>query len=188
MVFTEIIREPSARDRKALALSLGALGVMLALLIWFRPGSLLVIACVSAVAWCVSILFSSDEPRSRQLKSAVVPLAFALLYALAVSFKSPALVAIAAAAALVALGVIVWLRENFGRSFYTTWMHLFLPIAWSVSTLLLVVIYYGVITPFGLAMRLVGRDPMQRKFDRDRATYWVKRSDVAGPERYFRQF
>jgi hypothetical protein len=63
-----------------------------------------------------------------------------------------------------------------------------LPIGWVVSHVVLAVIYYGVLTPIGLVMRLVGRDPLHRRFDRSAKTYWQRRPPVDDVKRYFRQF
>ena len=53
---------------------------------------------------------------------------------------------------------------------------------------LLLLVFYGVVTPIGLVLRLAGRDPMHRKLDRAAATYWVRRPQPQGVERYFRQY
>jgi hypothetical protein len=134
------------------------------------------------------MLFNRDETRGRQWKAIIIPLIAGSLYAAARYLESSAPIAIAAAVALVVLGIFVWFRDSFGSRFYRTWSLLFLPLAWSISTLLLVLVYYGVLTPIGLALRTLGRDPMHREFDRDATSYWVKRDEVVGPERYFRQF
>jgi hypothetical protein len=62
------------------------------------------------------------------------------------------------------------------------------PLGWLVLHLLLAVLYYGVVTPIGVAMRLVGRDPLARHFDRAAQTYWSPRRLPPEPSRYFRQF
>lgn len=62
------------------------------------------------------------------------------------------------------------------------------PIGWVVSHLALALLYYGVITPIALIFRLVGRDPLTRKFDRDAATYWEPYNPDRGVDRYLRQF
>src|SRR3954447_25336040 len=62
------------------------------------------------------------------------------------------------------------------------------PIGWVVSHLLLALLYYGVVTPIGLAFRLAGRDPLARRFDRDAATYWEPYDPDRGVDRYLRQF
>ena len=54
--------------------------------------------------------------------------------------------------------------------------------------LLLVIIFYLIVTPLGLVMRMLGRDPMQRKFDRSAASYWIERPQHDETARYFRQF
>ena len=54
--------------------------------------------------------------------------------------------------------------------------------------LLLAAVYFGVLTPIGLIMRLAGRDPMERRIDRAAPTYWVARRPVTDVRRYFRQF
>jgi len=71
---------------------------------------------------------------------------------------------------------------------YRGWMYAAYPIGWTVSHILLGVIFYLVITPIGLIMRLLGYDPMQRKLDPNAATYWEPRAQVADVKRYFRQF
>jgi hypothetical protein len=62
------------------------------------------------------------------------------------------------------------------------------PIGWMMSHVVLALVYFLVMTPIGLFMRLFGRDPMQRQIDRMAATYWVPRQPVTNFERYFRQF
>jgi hypothetical protein len=75
------------------------------------------------------------------------------------------------------------------RYVYLGWMCVLYPVAWVVSHTLLIVIYYVVLTPIGVVMRLFGRDPMQRKFDREASTYWQRRpAPEPGVARYFRQF
>ena len=61
------------------------------------------------------------------------------------------------------------------------------PIGLVVSTVVLVVIYYAVLTPIGLVLRLGRYDPLQRRFDRQAATYWQRRPDRRDPDSYFRQ-
>jgi len=62
------------------------------------------------------------------------------------------------------------------------------PIGWLASHVALALVYYAVLTPIGVAMRLWGRDPLQRRFDRKVTTYWTRRQAPVGSERYFRQF
>lgn len=65
---------------------------------------------------------------------------------------------------------------------YATW-----PVGYVVSALLLAAIYFVVLTPIGLIMRLMGRDPLDRSFDPRRPSYWEPRGAAPGPRSYFRQ-
>ena len=74
------------------------------------------------------------------------------------------------------------------RLLYLAACYATLPIGWVVSHLLLGFVYYGVMTPIGLIMRLVGYDPMNRKLDLEAKSYWTKRESSEDKQRYFRQF
>jgi hypothetical protein len=74
------------------------------------------------------------------------------------------------------------------RPLYLGWMYAAFPIGWTVSHTILALAYYLVFTPIGLIMRLVGRDPMERKFRPDQASYWVEHRPWGAASRYFKQF
>lgn len=42
-----------------------------------------------------------------------------------------------------------------------------------VSPLLIIVLFYGVVTPVGLAMRAVGKDPLRLRRDPPSSSYWI---------------
>jgi hypothetical protein len=62
-----------------------------------------------------------------------------------------------------------------------------LPIGLVVSHVLLALVFYGVFTPVAVAFRLLGRDALCRRFDRDAETYWLRRRSTGEVRRYFRQ-
>ena len=62
------------------------------------------------------------------------------------------------------------------------------PIGWTVSHLVLAVIYFLILTPIGLVVRWFRPDPLGLKLDRERKTYWVPHDPGHDPKRYFRQF
>lgn len=62
------------------------------------------------------------------------------------------------------------------------------PIGIVIGTLALGLVYYGMITPVGLVFKLIGRDPLERRFDSTRSSYWLRRSPRGGAERHFQQF
>lgn len=59
----------------------------------------------------------------------------------------------------------------------------------SVTALILSVLFYVVITPMGLMMRLLRRDPLDKKIDKEKDSYWQKKEvsgeDITGYERQF---
>ena len=73
------------------------------------------------------------------------------------------------------------------RPLYQGWMFAVFPLGWTVSHVILGVLYYLVITPGGLVMRLFGRDPMRLRLDPEAKTYWIERS-AEGKSSYFSQF
>jgi hypothetical protein len=89
-----------------------------------------------------------------------------------------------------AAGLIGLLCPGLMRVVYVVWMAAAFPIGWLVSHLLLAAIYYLVITPIGVIMRVCGYDPMQRRFDRQAKTYWKPREDQDKDDtkRYFKQY
>jgi hypothetical protein len=76
----------------------------------------------------------------------------------------------------------------FMRVIFVGWMVASYPIGWTISHLILTVIYFLVLTPIGLLVRLVVGDPMQRRFDRSAKTYWVPHESSGDSSRYFKQF
>jgi hypothetical protein len=86
-----------------------------------------------------------------------------------------------------AVAAIYWLIPALRRPLYLSWMYAALPIGWTVSHLLLGIIYYIVITPIGVLMKLLGYDPLHRRFDRQARSYWIRRDQTIDPRRYFRQ-
>lgn len=75
-----------------------------------------------------------------------------------------------------------------GRTLYRTWMFAALPIGWTVSHLVLAVVYYLLLTPIGMLRRTLGSDPMTRSLDPSAASYWRSHTQQRDPGRYFRQF
>ena len=62
------------------------------------------------------------------------------------------------------------------------------PIGFVVSHVLLGAIFFGLFTPLGLVFRLMRRDSLHRRFEKEASTYWVRHRPVESVERYFRQF
>ena len=74
------------------------------------------------------------------------------------------------------------------RPIYVGWMVLVFPIGWVVSHLLLAVLFYVVVTPIGLLLRLAGRDALGRRLLPERDSYWEARPEPVSSNTYYRQF
>jgi hypothetical protein len=85
-------------------------------------------------------------------------------------------------------GPVGYFRPAWARPIYVLWMALTMPVGWVISHLVLLVVYYLVVTPIGLIMRLVGYDPMQRTLDRSADSYWTEHESSEGADRYFKQY
>lgn len=59
------------------------------------------------------------------------------------------------------------------KPLYYAWMSLAVVLGFVMTRVLLTVFFFLVMTPFGLVMRLMGKDPLNRRFDRRASTYWI---------------
>lgn len=74
------------------------------------------------------------------------------------------------------------------RLAFRAWIRVTFPLGWVVSHAVLALVYFAVLTPIGVFMRSIGRDPLQRKLQRGATTYWVDHRPADAPGRYFKQF
>jgi hypothetical protein len=72
------------------------------------------------------------------------------------------------------------------KPLFVGWMAAAYPIGWTVSHVVLGVIYFVLFTFVGIVMRLFRYDPMDRSGGGD--TYWRRRSERTDAAAYFRQF
>ena len=84
--------------------------------------------------------------------------------------------------------IALW-RSAWIKPIYLIWMAICFPIGYSIHLLLFAAIYYAVLTPIALYLRLRGKTPLQIHVQRHLPTYWqpktVRELDI---RRYFRQF
>jgi len=62
------------------------------------------------------------------------------------------------------------------------------PIGWLLSHIILLLVFLFVVTPVALLLRMLGHDPMQRRFDPLASSYWVPHRPAGDVRRYFQQF
>ena len=85
-------------------------------------------------------------------------------------------------ASLAVLFVLVaWLKPALLTHLNKVWTRLGLLLGGVVSPIALGVLFFLVITPMGLLMRLTGKDPLRLKFERSDESYWIRR-EPPGPK------
>ena len=57
---------------------------------------------------------------------------------------------------------------------YTTWMKFGHAIGWVNTRIILGVLFYLLVLPMGLIMRLFGKDPMAKKYDKSVSSYRIE--------------
>lgn len=138
----------------------------------------------------MSIVEINWNPSRKELRVfAVLQLVFFSVVA-AIVFRRTGSLAVAGAlwaVSLAAAAVGCW-HPPWIRPFYVGWMAAVMPIGVVVSYAVLAIVWYLVITPVGLIMRLCGRDPMQRRWEPQAKTYWIPRPGAPPIDRYFRPY
>jgi hypothetical protein len=72
---------------------------------------------------------------------------------------------------------------------YNGWMTVAKGISWAINHLILTIAYFLVFTPAGLIMRLLGKDPMQRRFKTKDTSYWhIRKEEPFDKNRYEQRF
>jgi hypothetical protein len=61
-------------------------------------------------------------------------------------------------------------------------MGLGIVLGFFVSRIILSIIFFGVITPIGLLMKLFGKDILDERIEKGKASYWHQRPDARRPK------
>jgi len=85
----------------------------------------------------------------------------------------------ATAVVLILMGMA---RPTFLRLVYKAWMGLAKCVGWFMTRVILLVLFYLVVTPIGLISRLSGRNSLNLRFDRKAEPYWIPKAKPR-PER-----
>jgi hypothetical protein len=73
------------------------------------------------------------------------------------------------------------------RPIFIAWLAAAFPIGWVVSRVLLLVLFFGVVTPIALLFKMQGRDVLKLRRGNDNS-YWTPKPQPGGLASYFRQF
>lgn len=61
------------------------------------------------------------------------------------------------------------------RPLYRLWMLFAVALGFVMTRVILTVFYYLVLTPVGLLFRVIGRDALNRRLDRQAESYWIEK-------------
>lgn len=136
----------------------------------------------------ISSVYQEPRPRDLTMLALVFLVAFGAIGSYALFWKGhhTGYIWIGAGLFLAALRMIPGV---FGQV-YRLWIGLSVCIGYFVSRAILTVVFFLVIVPTGIIMRILGKDPMERKLDPNAASYWQPRSqpETINIEDYERQF
>ncbi len=72
---------------------------------------------------------------------------------------------------------------------HRVWMTIAVLMGWLMTRVILTVLFFVLITPISLLGRVLGRGFLEKSFDREASSYWIKRTGKARAETdYERQF
>jgi len=128
------------------------------------------------------------NPTPRQLRQfAAAVLGVVLLLALGIWRRTGSLSSALITALLGALiALLGFLAPRAVQPLYRLLTIVTLPIGYLVSEILLRVVFYGVLTPLGLAFRMAGRDVLRLKRTQQKS-YWQQAKQQKDTSGYFRQ-
>jgi hypothetical protein len=127
------------------------------------------------------------RPTQRQLRQFAVVLPLA---ALAIGWGlgwSQLQLAMATLLGLLA-ALVGWLTPAAVKPIYVAVSLFAYPIGLIVSELVMLTVYFGLLTPIGLVFRAMRRDALERKIERQAESYWRKRKQPDSASSYLRRW
>jgi hypothetical protein len=114
-------------------------------------------------------------PNIQELRSFALTISVALgiVGALVLWRRGPIGFIFIAIGAVILLAGLVWPKSLI--ILYKAWMTLALVLGFIMSHIILALVYYLVLSPIGLFMKMLGKDPLTLKFNPKASSYWVKR-------------
>ena len=92
------------------------------------------------------------------------------------------------AGAAAAFGGLALLRPRLLSPLNRVWFRFGLALHKIVNPVVMGVLFFGVITPVGVLMRLTGKRTIALEFEPDRSSYWIRRSSTLQPGSMTKQY
>lgn len=89
---------------------------------------------------------------------------------------------------MIPLGILAFLLPKVMKPLYFIWFFVSACIGLVTANLAMAVLYYLVLTPLGLILRLTGRDALQLRPPPDHEGMWRPHEPPRTPRRYYRQY
>lgn len=86
------------------------------------------------------------------------------------------------------LAVLALLRPALLLPVHLVLSALALPVGLVLSNVVVVLMFFGVLLPVGLAFRLLGRDLLERRLDRSAGSYWRPRTPPGSAKQYYHPY
>ena len=68
------------------------------------------------------------------------------------------------------------------------WMAFAVVLGFFMSRVVLTMLFYAVITPIGLITKILGKDILNERIEKSRASYWIERKEIKAPASYENQY
>lgn len=88
----------------------------------------------------------------------------------------------------VVVGVTGLVKPSLVRWIFVAWMVLAFPIGWAISGLMLLLMYYAILTPVAVVFRMRGRDLLRRQRPPTSASLWLPKEMPQDVRSYLRQY
>ena len=88
----------------------------------------------------------------------------------------------------VVIGALGLVKPAMVRWIFVGWMVLAFPIGWMISEVMLLLMFYGIMTPVAVLFRMRGRDLLRRRRVPEATTFWLPKEAPQDVRSYFRQY
>ena len=74
------------------------------------------------------------------------------------------------------------------KPFYKVWMTFAFLLGWVMTRIIVTLAFFLIFTPMGFVFRVIGKDLLNEKIDRNAATYWKRHEPISDKSRYLKQY